>query len=245
MAMNSRSVPGGLSPVRGPEAPRTPAVIVLPRQATFARLTIRRRRGVGGVAVPQGDGAADHACLFAGVAWSVPLRANSQRSDLAFKAIHPRGVRGRVGDLDVAGRQARWIDITRIDPLRRGGSQSGEETGSSRLGNGPCGEIVISAQLCCHLAGVEGGSLVRGSCHFPHKRPCCAGTGPMRVNVRLGRVGSCLLAGGVRPELPQDTENGLAVVLVDSCQQLLLEPPVRPLDLVGCRLAGSVRAARV
>jgi hypothetical protein len=60
----------------------------------------------------------------------------------------------------------------------------------------------------------------------------------VRVNVHLGRVGSRLLGGGVRPELPQDTENGLAVVLVDSCQQLLVEPAVRPLDLVGCRLAG-------
>ena len=45
MAMNSRSAPGGLSPVRGPEAPRTPTAIVLPRQAMFAHVTIRRRRG--------------------------------------------------------------------------------------------------------------------------------------------------------------------------------------------------------
>src|SRR6266849_6896957 len=40
------------------------------------------------------------------VAWSVPLRANSRNAgELTFKAVHPRGVRGRIGDLGVAGRR--------------------------------------------------------------------------------------------------------------------------------------------
>ena len=57
---------------------------------------------IGGVAVPPGDVAADHAALLAvgGVVGAVEGEL-AQRGELAFKAVHPRGVRGRAGDLDV------------------------------------------------------------------------------------------------------------------------------------------------
>jgi hypothetical protein len=39
------------------------------------------------------------------VAWSVPVEAElAQRGELAFEAVYRRGVRGRAGDLGVAGR---------------------------------------------------------------------------------------------------------------------------------------------
>src|SRR5258708_24039289 len=61
--------------------------------------------GVGGVAVPPGDVAADHAVLFAvgGVVGATEGEL-AQRGELAFEAVHPRGVRGRAGDPGVAGR---------------------------------------------------------------------------------------------------------------------------------------------
>jgi len=64
-------------------------------------------------------------------------------------------------------------------------------------------------------------------------RPAPGGNPGRRSLDHLGRVGSCLLGGVVRPELAQDAENGLAVVLGNPGQQLLLEPPVRSLDLGG------------
>src|SRR6202030_4356500 len=51
--------------------------------------------GVGGVSVPPGDAAADHAVLFAvgGVIGAVEGEL-AQRGELAFEAVHPREVPG-------------------------------------------------------------------------------------------------------------------------------------------------------
>ena len=60
--------------------------------------------GIAGVAVSPGDVAADHAVLFAvgGVVGAVECEL-AQRGELTLQAVHPRGVRRRVGNLDVAG----------------------------------------------------------------------------------------------------------------------------------------------
>jgi hypothetical protein len=84
----------------------------------------RRDRRCGGCAGRRGGASCCPA--RAGSWWSVPFRVNS-RSAVKGEAVHPRGVRGRLGDLDVAGRGGRaprafgsgWDDGSPAGPFRQ------------------------------------------------------------------------------------------------------------------------------
>ena len=159
------------------------------------------------MAVPPGDVAADHAVLFAvgGVVGAVQGEL-AQRGELTLNAVHPRAVRGRAGDLGVAGGgpgadalvfpggQVRAVVIAddRDPHLRR--VQAAQVP--AELEELPAPLALLDVPV--HLVGAQ----VQGGEQVPHPAGAVVG-GPQPPPRRLARLAGGAAAAGPLPARPR------------------------------------------